>query len=131
MRPEESHYSLDWLRIPERDLARVQRCLGDNDPEAAALFLQQAMAKFLKAFLLSSGWQLRRIHDLEALLDDAVAYDQELESFRPLCQRVTDYYLVERYPLLGVTGPTDEEVRASSDAVQPLLERIRHALGAE
>ena len=128
MRSEESSYYLDWLRIAERDLGRVGRCLRDEDPEAAGFFLQQALEKFLKGFLLSKGWQLRRVHDLEALLDDARDYDNELESFRPLCRRVTDYYVVERYPLLGVTGPTEEGVRGSLEAVRPLIERIRSSL---
>jgi HEPN domain-containing protein len=31
--------------------------LGQQDPLAAALFLQQAVEKFLKAFLISRGWE--------------------------------------------------------------------------
>jgi HEPN domain-containing protein len=45
------------------------------------------VGKFLKAFLLSKGWQLRRIHDLEALLDDAMAFDPSLAVFRELLLR--------------------------------------------
>jgi HEPN domain-containing protein len=67
MSPQESLYSADWLRIAEKDLRRARRSLGDNDPEMAGFCLQQAIEKFLKAFLLSKGWQLRRIHSLEAL----------------------------------------------------------------
>ena len=33
------------------------------------------MEKFLKAFLLSRDWHLKRLHNLDALLDDAVVYD--------------------------------------------------------
>lgn len=64
MPPEESSYPRDWFVIAERDLGRVDRCLRDRDAEAAGFFLQQALEKFLKAFLLSKGWRLRRIHDL-------------------------------------------------------------------
>jgi len=89
MPPEESTYPRDWLAIAERDLGRVARCLRDKDPEAARFFLQQALEKFQKAFLLSKGWRPRRIHDLEALLDAAVEHDPDLERFRLVCQRVT------------------------------------------
>ena len=44
----------------------ILRSLGDNDPEMAGFCLQQAIEKFLKAFLLSKGWQLWQIHSLEA-----------------------------------------------------------------
>ena len=128
MPPEESTYPMDWLAIAERDLSRVDRCLRDRDPEAAGFFLQQALEKFLKAFLLSNGWKLRRIHDLEALLDDAVEYDGDLETFRPVCQRVIGYYLVERYPLLGVLPPGEDEVSAALESAQEMVSKIRDAL---
>ncbi len=89
MVPEESRYPDDWFRVAEKDLNRAERSLRDDDPELAGFCLQQAVEKFLKAFLLRKGRELRRIHDLEALLDDAVTYDPSLEQFRPICQRVT------------------------------------------
>jgi hypothetical protein len=38
--------------------------LADGDGEGAALFLQQALEKYLKAFLLQHGWKLKKIHTL-------------------------------------------------------------------
>jgi HEPN domain-containing protein len=128
MPPEESTYPGDWSAIAERDLGRVDRCLRENDSEAAGFFLQQALEKFLKAFLLSKGWRLRRIHDLEALLDNAVEYDPDLEMFRSVCQRVTGYYLVERYPLPGVLPPSKEEVGLALGSAGQLVAKIRDAL---
>jgi len=72
---EESLYPADWLRVADRDVRRVRDMLKADDPGAAGLFLQQAIEKFLKAFLLSRGWKLRRIHSLSALLDDAVIHE--------------------------------------------------------
>jgi len=63
---EESHYAGDWLRLAERDWERVGRLLNQDDPALAGFCLQQAVEKFLKAVLLSQGWQLRRIHHLGA-----------------------------------------------------------------
>jgi HEPN domain-containing protein len=71
---EESLYPADWIRVAEKDLERVGRLLDAQDPEAAGFFLQQAVEKFFKAFLLAKGWQLRRTYDLEALLNEALAY---------------------------------------------------------
>ena len=96
MRPSESAYPADWLDAADRDLDRVTRSLRDADVEAAAFFLQQAVEKYLKTFLLAKGTRLRRVHDLEALLDDAVAFDASLESFRSLCQTASEYYIPVR-----------------------------------
>lgn len=125
---EESRYPDDWLRIAEKDLARVERSLDDCDPELAGFCLQQAIEKFLKAFLLTKGWRLRRIHDLEALLDDAVMYNPELERFRVACERITKYYVIERYPLMAGSGLTEREVRASLEGIRELVARIKEEM---
>jgi HEPN domain-containing protein len=122
---EESLYPADWLRIAEKDLGRVEHLLGVQDPEAAGFFLQQALEKFLKAFLLSRGWELKRIHDLETLLNEALAYDTSLEPFRAACQRITGFYLVERYPFIIEAGLTEDDVRDSLGQVKGLIEKLR------
>jgi HEPN domain-containing protein len=122
---EESLYPADWLRIAEKDLGRVEHLLDVHDPEAAGFFLQQAVEKFLKAFLLSKGWELERIHDLEVLLNAALAYDPSLEPFRAVCQKVTGFYLVERYPFITEAGLTEDDVRTSLEQVRGLIERLR------
>ena len=85
------------------------------------------MEKFLKAFLLSKEWKLERIHDLEALLNDALAYDPSFEEFRSACQKITAFYFVERYPFVTGTGLTEDDVRSSREQVQQLIEKIRTA----
>ena len=122
---EESLYPADWLRIAEKDLGRVEHLLAVHDPEAAGFFLQQAVEKFLKAFLLSKGWELERIHDLEVLLNEALAYDPSLEPFRAVCQKITGFYFVERYPFVVEAGLTTEDVRTSMEQVRGLIERLR------
>jgi HEPN domain-containing protein len=92
MAPEDSGYTEEWKRIAAKDLKRVNALLDLDDPEAAGFFLQQTVEKSLKAFLLSKGWRLRRIHDLNALLDDALAFAPSLEEFRSACQRISAFY---------------------------------------
>ncbi|MFQ5796307.1 MAG: HEPN domain-containing protein [Candidatus Bipolaricaulia bacterium] len=123
--PEESLYPADWLQIAEKDWKRVERLLDEDDPELAGFCLQQAVEKFLKAFLLFQGWQLRRIHNLDALLDDAITYDASLEEFRDVCQKISGFYFVERYPIVVETGIEEEDVRISWDQVRELVEKIR------
>ncbi len=50
---KESLYPTDWLRIAEKDLQRAEHLLEIHDAEAAGFYFQQAVEKFLKAFLLS------------------------------------------------------------------------------
>lgn len=124
----ESLYPDDWLKIAEKDLKRVDSLINIKDSEAAGFFLQQAVEKFLKAFLLSKGWKLDRIHDLEALLNAALIYDPSLESYRDVCQRITGFYMVERYPLIVETGLTLEDVNKSLTEVKELIKILRKAV---
>ncbi|GAH73562.1 unnamed protein product, partial [marine sediment metagenome] len=65
------------------------------------------------------------IHNLEVLLNSASVYDPSLEPFREACQRITDFYIVERYPLIIEEGLTEKEVRDALNEVQGLIEKLR------
>lgn len=90
----------DWKKIARKDWKRIKRNLGEDDADAAGYYLQQSLEKYLKAFLLQYGWKLKKIHALHDLLSDAAVYNLSLESFRQLCERVSGYYFVDRYPPL-------------------------------
>ena len=122
---KQRRYASQWFDIAADDFRRVVHRMKEGDVEDAAFHLQQALEKYLKGFLLSRGWQLKRIHDLEALLDDAVAYNSCLEPYRPLCQQVTGYYLVERYPAFEA-APSAKEVRSAYEKAEPLVRLLRH-----
>ncbi|MBL7222517.1 MAG: HEPN domain-containing protein [Candidatus Brocadiae bacterium] len=110
-----------WLTIARRDWQRIRLHLGDDDALAAGFFLQQSIEKYFKAFLLSRGWELRKIHALDALLDDAVTLDRRLERFYPVCERVTDYYMLQRYPPLALAEPSLERVRRDMAEAESLV----------
>jgi HEPN domain-containing protein len=107
---QNSLYVEDWKEIARRDWERIKRNLREGDAEAAGFFFQQALEKYLKPFLLERGWELRKIHSLSALLDYAIEHSSELEAFRSLCERVTDYYFIERHPRLVTPEFNPEQI---------------------
>ena len=109
-RPEDYSTVEEWRQIARKDWQRTKRNLKDDDEEAAGFFLQQSLEKYMKAFLLKRGWKFRKIHELDALLDDAIKYNPNLKSFYKLCERVSGYYFAERYPLFGVSELSCEDV---------------------
>ena len=86
-----------------RDSISAKRPAGD-----CCLSSEQAVEKYLKGFLLASGWNLRRIHDLEVLLQEAIARDADFAAFLPSCQRITEYYIETRYPM-GFSTPLEPD----------------------
>lgn len=125
MSPKDSLYPRDWFQIAAKDFKRAEHLLDVDDPEGAGYHLQQAVEKYLKGFLLSKGWRLKRIHDLEVLLNDALKYEVTLEQYRSLCQEISGYYIIDRYPLTSAATLTKQEVQSSMDEAEKLIRRLK------
>lgn len=123
-RPQDSPSPEEWKRVARKDWGRVSRNLRDGDAEAAGFFLQQALEKYLKAFLIKNGWKLKKIHTLHTLLKDAVLYNPNLESFRTLCQKVSGYYLLDRYPLFATSGLTPEDIKNDLEKAKEFVQAM-------
>ncbi len=124
MRRSESLYPEDWFRVGARELKRAENLLGLNDLDGAGFNIQQAVEKYLKGFLLSKGWKLRRVHDLETLLNEVINHDASFEEFRQECLKITDYYVEERYPFTVASELTEEEVGNSLDIAKRMIDMI-------
>lgn len=75
-----------WFAYGDRDLESAEILLAHDGSLAIAGFhLQQAIEKHLKGFLLAKGQALRRIHDLEVLLQEAIAFDSTLSDYLDAC----------------------------------------------
>jgi HEPN domain-containing protein len=127
MRREESRYPQDWFRIGDRELKRAHNLLHLGDLEGAGVNIQQAIEKYLKGYLLARGWELRRIHDLETLLNEAIVYDSSFEEFRAACQKISQYYLEERYPFTIHSELNESEIKESLESAENIVRKIREA----
>lgn len=121
--PRARRYAQEWYEKAERDLKRVNLMLSVNDVEDASFHLQQALEKFLKAFLIHHGWRLQRTHELVELLDEALKYDPALARYLSLCRDVQKYYTDSRYPSKVPTREAD--VRAELAAAQLMIATLR------
>ena len=123
-RPENSVYPPDWLKVAKKDWHRMKIMLDNKDAEAAGYFLQQSVEKHIKAFLLEKGWKLKKIHEVDALLDEAARYNRNLESFRDLCERVSGYYFTERYPALVDAGLTCKDIEKDIEEARRFIRAL-------
>ncbi len=118
---EESRYPKDWFRVGDKELKRARYLLNGKDLEGAGFNIQQAIEKYIKGYLLSKGWELRRIHNLETLINEAIMYDSSFEEFRTACQKITQYYIEDRYPLMIPSELTEKEIKESLDTGKRLV----------
>lgn len=124
MENRESKLSLDWFQIADKDLKRAEIMLSAKDSAAAGVFIQQCIEKYLKGYLLSKGWELKKTHNLIKLLNYAVKYDVSFEDFRELCEKATTYYTIERYPFFLKFDVTKEEIKNCLTKTKKLKEKI-------
>ncbi|MEK7310247.1 MAG: HEPN domain-containing protein [Planctomycetota bacterium] len=123
-----SLYPKDWMAKAQKDLKRVNVLLSAKDAAGAGFHLQQAIEKYLKAYLLAKGWKLEYIHDLPKLLNYANGYDAKFGSFRTLCERATEYYTSERYPFFDEISPPNKEIKEALEKTKKLIRLIRITL---
>ena len=99
MSGKESSLPEDWFSKGNEDKNAVGILLShDGSVSVSAFLIQQMLEKYIKGYLLSKGWKLKRTHDLEELLDVVTEFDNSFEEFRELCQITTAFYFFERYP---------------------------------
>jgi HEPN domain-containing protein/predicted nucleotidyltransferase len=124
LKAEDSLYPQDWLRFAEQDWQRVEKRLSEDDHQDAAVHLQQALEKYLKAFLLANGWKLEKTHEVSKLLEKAIKYKPALNTFAGLCEQVENYYFAERYPLSLDAGTSADEIAKNFQEAHQLREII-------
>lgn len=85
---------LRWFRKAESDLKVVEHLLTIDKPPTDALCFhcQQAIEKYFKAFLTFHDVRVKKIHDMEALLNLCIEQDKEKIS------RLSFFAVEVRYP---------------------------------
>jgi len=117
----------EWFEKAKHDMETVKLIIDSSGyPDTAAILLQQAAEKYLKGYLISKGWKLVKTHDLKQLLNEAVKYDERLEKYYDLLERLTRYYAEVKYPFSEVLVSL-EEVKADYETVKELLKIIGEA----
>ena len=118
-------YPKGWMAKGDNDWDAARVLLGADKLESASFHIQQAIEKYLKGYLLSKGWKLRRIHELDELLDDAAVCHAGLEEFRSLCELATEFYIEEKYPLLVASELNKDELEKALKQARDLIELIQ------
>lgn len=90
---------LDWLRSARTRLGSADLLYPiEGANESVIELLQEATERFLKAYLIKCGWKLRKIHDLGALVAEAVGLDPRFSAFEDFADRLTDQFWAQHYP---------------------------------
>jgi HEPN domain-containing protein len=121
----------EWFAKAEEDIHAAELLLAHDGPLGIAAFLvQQSVEKYLKGYLLYVGWPFERIHDLETLIEEASARDEEFTPFLATCQRITEYYIEGRYPIGLTSALTRDEIATALEDARRLAMLVRDKGGS-
>jgi HEPN domain-containing protein len=87
-----------WLAKANEDLFVVKR-LTDNEiiaTSSVCFHCQQAVEKFLKAYLIANGVDIQRTHNIEFLLAECSDIDKDFADIDP--KELSDFGVDARYP---------------------------------
>ncbi|MBI5723649.1 MAG: HEPN domain-containing protein [Planctomycetes bacterium] len=118
-----------WLTKADEDLISAKRLGLDKEPllGIAMFHCQQAAEKALKAVLAWKGLPLRKTHDLDDLITNAVNYISEMESLRDDAVLLNPYITEYRYP--GSGSPDFEEFKDALASAERILNVARKIIG--
>ena len=91
----------EWIRKAEGDfrtMERESRARKYKNHDAICFHAQQCCEKYLKACILKSGKEPRKIHDLSALLEQVILVNPEWNIFRTDMAWLTQFGVSFRYP---------------------------------
>jgi len=97
---EKIYFVKDWLKLAKENLLfAIAGMKEDFSPYQTICFLCQSSAeKYLKAYLILSGWDLKKIHNMNNLLAFCFDYDRSFENLKEECIILNQYVVTSRYP---------------------------------
>ncbi len=91
---------IEWLKFANENFSVAEHELERDDAACNTIcFLcQEAAEKYLKSYLISKGWELKRTHDIVELLEYCSDYDNGFDQLVEAGRILNDYIVEGRYP---------------------------------
>ena len=98
MNNETKAYIKQWILRANEDLLVVNKLTEFEiiATSSVGFHCQQAVEKYLKAFLISNGVDIKKTHNIEFLLSECADFDSEFSEIDP--KNLSDFGVDVRYP---------------------------------
>lgn len=90
----------EWLKYADENFAVAGHELERDDSayHTICFLCHEAVEKYLKAYLISNGWKLKKTHDIVELLEYCSDYDGDFDQLVGSGRILNDYIIEGRYP---------------------------------
>ncbi|MCP5105170.1 MAG: HEPN domain-containing protein [bacterium] len=109
---DKKEYIKLWIKKADGDLKVAKRELQTEDPvlDAVCFHLQQAVEKYLKAFLTKFLDKIEKTHNLEFLIEQCIQIDKDFSEFEEKFDQISECGVEIRYPDTFIMFEDDELV---------------------
>src|SRR3989344_3553011 len=109
---------LEWIYKADQDFGYAGLGLADESGyyDQICFLFQQAVEKYLKAYIVANDLKFVKEHSLVKLLDECVKTDVSLSILRDGCKFLTVFYFEVRYPDEQFVVATKEQAEKALEA---------------
>lgn len=119
----------EWIERGKHDLEVAKILLAEEEYSDVVLFhIHQAVEKYLKGFLIYKGWGLKKIHDIELLITEAMSFDDKFQKYLDLGRELTAFYYEERYPPGPITSYSKEEIEETLGVAEEIINKLKEGI---
>ena len=92
--------AVEWIKFANENFQVAKSTVEHEVPayHTICFLCHESAEKFLKAYLISNNWELKKTHDLVELLEYCSDYDKEADLLFEDCSILNDYVIDGRYP---------------------------------
>jgi len=121
-----------WFRFADNDFSTATLAIEEDEPPTSTIcyLCQQAAEKYLKGYLISKGWTLKKLHDLSALLAECMLYDEDFETLKEAIIILNPYSVEARYPGDRFVHFFREDAETAVAMANQIIEFVRDKLKA-
>jgi HEPN domain-containing protein len=118
-----------WISKANKDLLSAKHELSFPDvvTETVCFHCQQAVEKYLKAYLVFLGIPFAKTHEIGELITKCESKDKEISVFKEEADKLTDYAIEIRYPD-DWYEPTLSEAKESFTIARKIKEFIQNKI---
>ena len=120
----------EWIRKGKEDFEFARINFEEEKPFYAQIcfHFQQAVEKYLKAYIIAKELDFRKIHDLPLLLKQCSLKDHEFKDFTEDCEYLSTFYIEARYPVHWPIHLSRTETQKAYRAADNIITFVRKKL---
>ncbi len=120
----------EWFERAQRDFETAKLIYHQRGYLEEVVFLiHQAIEKYLKGYLIFNGWKLKKIHDIETLLNEEKKYNNEFTEFLDFGRILTEFYYEERYLPGPISEISKDETKKLIEHAEKIIEIVKKETG--